>query len=89
MLSIRSAAYNSTPLKPGMTVSNGTDLPPLLSYTQIHQKGTEPGYYADGEYGVRIENVVIVREARTPNNFGDKGFLGFEHVTMVTLMSPA
>ncbi|KAI9462819.1 putative Xaa-Pro aminopeptidase P [Lactarius psammicola] len=47
-------AYNSTPLKPGMTVSN------------------EPGYYADGEYGIRIENVVI-------------GFLGFEHVTMVPI----
>jgi Xaa-Pro aminopeptidase len=60
-------AYNSTPLKPGMTVSN------------------EPGYYADGEYGIRIENVVIVREAQTPNNFGDKGFLGFEHVTMVPM----
>ena len=45
---------------------------------------TEPGYYADGEYGVRIENVVIVREAQTPNNFGNKGFLGFERVTMVT-----
>ncbi|KAA1478144.1 Creatinase/aminopeptidase [Dentipellis sp. KUC8613] len=57
-------AYNSTPLKPGMTVSN------------------EPGYYADGRFGIRIENVVIVREVHTPNNFGGKGFLGFEHVTM-------
>ncbi|CDO71158.1 hypothetical protein BN946_scf184845.g28 [Trametes cinnabarina] len=57
-------AYNSTPLKPGMTVSN------------------EPGFYADGRYGIRIENVVVVREARTPNNFGDKGYLRFEHVTM-------
>jgi len=43
----------------------------------------EPGYYEDGEYGIRIENVVIVREAQTPSNFGDKGFLGFEHVTVV------
>ncbi|KAI0316094.1 Creatinase/aminopeptidase [Amylostereum chailletii] len=42
----------------------------------------EPGYYADGRFGVRIENVVVVREARTPNNFGGKGFLRFEHVTM-------
>ncbi|EIW51638.1 Creatinase/aminopeptidase [Trametes versicolor FP-101664 SS1] len=57
-------AYNSTALKPGMTVSN------------------EPGYYKDGEYGIRIENIVIVREAQTPNNFGDKGYLRFEHVTM-------
>ncbi|TFY71297.1 hypothetical protein EVG20_g1690 [Dentipellis fragilis] len=57
-------AYNSTPLKPGMTVSN------------------EPGYYADGRFGIRIENVVVVREVHTPHNFGGKGFLGFEHVTM-------
>jgi len=60
-------AYNSTQLKPGMTVSN------------------EPGYYADGDYGIRIENVVVVREAQTPNNFGNKGFLGFEHVTMAPI----
>jgi hypothetical protein len=54
----------------------------LLSSPRAHNK-TEPGYYADGEYGTRIENVVIVCEAQTPNNFGNKGFLGFEHVTMV------
>ncbi|KAF8632157.1 hypothetical protein AX17_004898 [Amanita inopinata Kibby_2008] len=57
-------AYNSAPLKAGMTVSN------------------EPGYYADGQFGIRIENIVLVREVKTPNNFGDKGYLGFEHVTM-------
>ncbi|KAJ7512391.1 Creatinase/aminopeptidase [Mycena galericulata] len=57
-------AYNSTALKPGMTVSN------------------EPGYYADGRFGIRIENIVLVREVKTPNNFGNKGYLGFEHVTM-------
>ncbi|KAG2145177.1 hypothetical protein DEU56DRAFT_195577 [Suillus clintonianus] len=34
----------------------------------------EPGYYADGRYGIRIESVVIVREAKTPNNFGN-GYL--------------
>lgn len=27
--------------------------------------------------------MVIVCEAQTPNNFGNKGYLGFEHVTMV------
>lgn len=45
----------------------------------------EPGYYEDGKYGVRLENIVLVREAKTPNNFGDKGFLSFEHVTMYVL----
>ncbi|KAH7910665.1 peptidase M24, structural domain-containing protein [Hygrophoropsis aurantiaca] len=41
----------------------------------------EPGYYADGQFGIRIENIVIVREADTRNNFGN-GYLKFEHVTM-------
>ncbi|KAB5570419.1 peptidase M24, structural domain-containing protein [Coniochaeta sp. 2T2.1] len=43
----------------------------------------EPGYYKDGEYGIRIENIVMVREVKTNNLFGDKPYLGFEHVTMV------
>ncbi|EGO03418.1 hypothetical protein SERLA73DRAFT_174889 [Serpula lacrymans var. lacrymans S7.3] len=41
----------------------------------------EPGYYADGRFGIRIENVIIVREAQTPYNFGN-GYLAFEHLTM-------
>ncbi len=45
----------------------------------------EPGYYADGKFGIRIENVVVVRAASTPHNFGDKGYLGMEHVTMVPI----
>lgn len=44
----------------------------------------EPGYYADGRFGIRIESVVIVTEAKTPNNFGDKGYLGFECLTMAS-----
>ena len=27
---------------------------------------------------------MVVREANTPNNFGDKGYLKFEHVTLVS-----
>ncbi|KIY53464.1 putative Xaa-Pro aminopeptidase P [Fistulina hepatica ATCC 64428] len=57
----------------------------------------EPGYYEDGKYGIRIENVLLVREVATPYKFGDKKYLGFEHVTMcpihkgmidVSLLSP-
>jgi Xaa-Pro aminopeptidase len=47
----------------------------------------EPGYYADGRFGIRIESIVLVREVKTPNNFGDKGFLGFECVTMCVFFS--
>jgi Xaa-Pro aminopeptidase len=42
----------------------------------------EPGYYADGRFGIRIENVVLVKNVTLRNNFGDKGYLGFENVTM-------
>ncbi|KAK7047847.1 hypothetical protein VNI00_006175 [Paramarasmius palmivorus] len=47
----------------------------------------EPGYYADGKFGIRIENVVLVQEAKTPNNFGDKGYLTFEHVTICPIQT--
>ncbi|CAO3620159.1 unnamed protein product [Mucor hiemalis] len=57
----------------------------------------EPGYYEDGKFGIRIENVLLIRKENTPNNFGDRGYLGFEHVTIapiglnlidVSLLSP-
>ncbi|KUJ19796.1 putative Xaa-pro aminopeptidase P [Mollisia scopiformis] len=43
----------------------------------------EPGYYEDGNFGIRIENIIMVKEAETKHKFGDKPYLGFEHVTMV------
>ncbi|XP_010531181.1 PREDICTED: probable Xaa-Pro aminopeptidase P [Tarenaya hassleriana] len=41
----------------------------------------EPGYYEDGNFGVRLENVLVVKDAETKFNFGDKGYLEFEHIT--------
>lgn len=41
----------------------------------------EPGYYEDGNFGIRLENVLIVNDAGTKFNFGDKGYLSFEHIT--------
>jgi Xaa-Pro aminopeptidase len=43
----------------------------------------EPGFYEDGSYGIRLENIAIVREIKTTHRFGDKPYLGFEHVTVV------
>ncbi|KAI7907495.1 uncharacterized protein BX663DRAFT_424720 [Cokeromyces recurvatus] len=45
----------------------------------------EPGYYEDGKFGIRIENILIIRNADTPNNFGGCNYLEFEHVTMVPI----
>jgi Xaa-Pro aminopeptidase len=43
----------------------------------------EPGYYEDGRFGIRIENIIMVKEVQTHHQFGDKPYFGFEHVTMV------
>lgn len=45
----------------------------------------EPGYYEDDNFGIRIENVVMVKEVQTKFKFGDKPYFGFEHVTMVPM----
>lgn len=50
----------STPLEPGMIVSN------------------EPGYYKDGAYGIRIENMIHVVDSTV----GDGSFLEFETLTL-------
>ncbi|QEU62362.1 Fra1 [Kluyveromyces lactis] len=42
----------------------------------------EPGYYKDGEYGIRIENDLLVKEAEGLQ-FGKRKFLKFENLTMV------
>ncbi|CAA6659117.1 unnamed protein product [Spirodela intermedia] len=51
------------------------------------QKGmvvsNEPGYYEDHSFGIRIENLLYVKEAETPNCFGGIAYLGFEKLTFV------
>lgn len=42
----------------------------------------EPGYYEDGKFGIRIENVLIVKKLNTPSNFGNVDYYGFENLTM-------
>lgn len=41
----------------------------------------EPGYYKPGHYGIRIENLIMVREA-SPVKGGDRPMLGFETLTL-------
>ena len=45
----------------------------------------EPGYYEDGNFGIRIENMIMARPAETNHKFGDKPWIGFECVTMVPM----
>ena len=43
----------------------------------------EPGYYKPGDYGIRIENLVLVVEKDVPS--ADKEMLGFETLTFVPI----
>ena len=40
----------------------------------------EPGYYVEGQYGIRHENLIVCKKAEK-NSFGQ--FMCFEHLTMV------
>ncbi len=42
----------------------------------------EPGYYKADSYGIRIENLVFVREVDSP---GERNMLGFEELTLAPL----
>lgn len=44
----------------------------------------EPGYYKTGEYGIRIENLVVVKEASDIPG-GERKMLGFETLTMAPI----
>ncbi|GAA93903.1 uncharacterized protein L969DRAFT_84646 [Mixia osmundae IAM 14324] len=47
----------------------------------------EPGFYKDGSFGIRIENLVIVKDVKARYNFGNKGSLGFERITMCPIQT--
>jgi Xaa-Pro aminopeptidase len=45
----------------------------------------EPGYYEDGNFGIRIENVLVAEPCETIHNFGDVKYLRFRNLTMAPL----
>ena len=44
----------------------------------------EPGFYVEGEFGIRIENLIVVREA-DPVPGGDRDMLSFETITLAPI----
>ena len=58
---------------PGLSSRSNTALKPGMVTSN------EPGYYEDGEYGIRIENLVITVESE------DSGYLEFETITLFPL----
>lgn len=45
----------------------------------------EPGYYENGQFGIRIETVMVAKPVETQFNFGGKQYLGFETLTMTPI----
>jgi Xaa-Pro aminopeptidase len=66
----------------------GAALEPLRARMLL---SNEPGYYKAGEYGIRIENLVLIVERDIPG--ADRAMLGFETLTLApierTLIDPA
>jgi Xaa-Pro aminopeptidase len=44
----------------------------------------EPGYYREGAFGIRIENLAVVREPETPEG-GERAMLGWETLTLAPI----
>ncbi len=59
-----SKRLNTTPLQPGMVVTN------------------EPGYYKKDEYGIRIENIMLVESVQVEK---EREVLGFKTLTLVPI----
>ncbi|CAH1228179.1 XPNPEP2 [Branchiostoma lanceolatum] len=43
----------------------------------------EPGYYEDGQFGIRLETLAMVKEADTKYHYNGRTYLTFEPVTLV------
>jgi len=45
----------------------------------------EPGYYREGAFGIRLENLVAVRKAQVPDGADPRDWLGFETLTLAPI----
>lgn len=43
----------------------------------------EPGYYEDGKFGIRLEDIIQIVKANVPYDFNNRGYLTFETVTLL------
>lgn len=52
-----------------------------------HIVTNEPGYYNDGQWGMRIESALLVRKIRTKHQQNGDIWLGFERLTAVPIQT--
>lgn len=70
-----------------MVLSNGRGIDLKFHNMNINKQHlcTEPGFYQDGEFGIRIENLVKIVPANPVNVFKDRKFCTFENLTFVPI----
>lgn len=72
---------------------NVHELPPLISSKNMPPgmcmnmiTTNEPGYYEDGKFGIRLENVLqVVEVPDSSKHFGGRGAYKFDDITMVPI----
>ena len=47
----------------------------------------EPGFYEDNGFGIRIENLALIKEKETTHQFGGDKYLGFEYITLCPIQT--
>ena len=47
----------------------------------------EPGYYEPDHFGIRIESEMVATNVTLQYNFNDRGFLGFETLSLVPIQT--
>lgn len=47
----------------------------------------EPGYYEDGQFGIRIESIILIQSAHTKFQMKDRSFLQFDTVTLLPIQT--
>ena len=63
-------------------ISRVLDPHPLLVGNVV---SNEPGYYEDSNFGIRIENLLVVVPRPDVPEFGGRAFLGFERLTHIPI----
>ena len=60
----------------------GAALEPLRAGMML---SNEPGYYKAGDYGIRIENLLLTVPVEVPGGDPDRAMLGFETLTLAPI----
>lgn len=77
---------NDPGLQSGMFLSNGNILWHIKSMYYWFNLSSEPGYY-EKDFGIRLEDIVLVKDSVTDYKMPQRPFLQFETVTLCPIQT--